>query len=274
MSITRPREQILRLSGFSTRVMSQGDGPNVLLIGGAGATAATWQGVSLLLRRRLSVWTYDQRGVGAAVHAPGAVDVAALAADAVCLIDTLGLARLHLVGHSTGARTAIAVARARPTRVLSITGLCAWGWADGLLEHRFALVRDLVRHLPFDSARRAIGFFLASRPLQADEQRFARLLFNLGRDAEDPAWLGLVRHLLAPTDGDPEPWALPAVPTLLLGARADRMIPPEYARELAHSWPGAHFALVGADTAGHLVQVEEPAATARAIVDFLSGLDA
>ncbi len=274
MSITRPREQILRLSDFATRVVSQGDGANVLLIGGAGATAASWQGVSLLLRRSLTVWTYDQRGVGAAFNAPGAVDVAALATDAVRLIDTLGLARVHLVGHSTGARTAIAVAHARPGRVRSITGLCAWGWADGLLEHRFALVRDLLCHLPFDSARKAIGFFLASRPWQADEERFARLLSSLGRDGDDPAWQGLVRHLLAPTDGDPERGALPAVPTLLLGARADRMIPPEYACELADSWPGAHFALVGADTAGHLVHVEEPAPMARAIADFLSSLDA
>lgn len=270
MSAREPGDQTLRLGDLTTRVGAQGYGDHVLLIGGAGAGAASWQGVSLLLRRNWTVWTYDQRGVGSAVDAQGALDIPTLAADAIALLDALEIDRVHLVGHSTGARTAIAVARALPARVRSITGLCTWGWADPYLEHRFALVREIVRHLPFAAAREALAFLLVSRPWQTDARRFARVLDSLGRTEDDPAWRGLVRHLLAPTDGDPDRLDLPAVRALLLATRGDRMIPAEYTQDLAAAWPQARFQWLGTDTSAHLVHVEEAAQTARTITEFLA----
>lgn len=264
------RERHVSLGDFTTRAVSQGHGDGVLLIAGAGASAASWQGVVLLLSRDWTVWTYDQRGVGAAVDAPGQVDAIALTADATRLLDVLGLARVHLVGHSTGARTAIALAQAMPKRIRSVTALCTWGWPDPFLEHRFALVRDIVRHMPFAAARQALGYFLASRPWQHDELRFSRLLIGLGRDPHDPAWRALARHLLAPTTGDPVREALPAVPALVMAAPDDRMIPPDYARDLAQAWAHARFAWLGGETASHLVHIEQPAATARAVAEFLA----
>ncbi|CAN5144954.1 alpha/beta hydrolase [soil metagenome] len=59
-----------------------------------------------------------------------------------------------------------------------------------------------------------------------------------------------------------------AVPTLVLWGESDRIFTPDYGRALAAAIPDASFELV--DAAGHLPQIEAPAATFAAIDRFLA----
>jgi pimeloyl-ACP methyl ester carboxylesterase len=63
--------------------------------------------------------------------------------------------------------------------------------------------------------------------------------------------------------------ALPAmaVPTLLLAAEHDRTAPPEVMQRMAARIPGAEFACLAG--AGHIANVERPAAFNAAVVSFL-----
>jgi pimeloyl-ACP methyl ester carboxylesterase len=57
------------------------------------------------------------------------------------------------------------------------------------------------------------------------------------------------------------------VPTLVICGREDRMTPMKYSRFLAEAIGGAELRLV--DGAGHMVMLEQPAAVAAAITEFL-----
>jgi pimeloyl-ACP methyl ester carboxylesterase len=57
------------------------------------------------------------------------------------------------------------------------------------------------------------------------------------------------------------------IPTLVLWGEADRVVTPDYGRELAAAIPGAHFDTIAG--AGHFPHLEQPDAFARHIADFL-----
>lgn len=60
-----------------------------------------------------------------------------------------------------------------------------------------------------------------------------------------------------------------AAPTLLVWGEADRIVAPLYAEEFASLIRGARVALI--EKAGHLPQLEQPQATANAVLTFLKG---
>ena len=56
-------------------------------------------------------------------------------------------------------------------------------------------------------------------------------------------------------------------PTLLVWGKEDRLVPPVYADEFARRLPGARVETVGG--CGHAPHLEQPAAVARTVSDFL-----
>lgn len=100
--------------------------PTVLLISGAGSSMDGWDEAfcARLAAGRRHVVRYDQRDTGRSVTSPaGAPDYtfSALIADAVGLLDTLGVDRAHLVGISMGGGLAQCLAVAHPDRVATLT---------------------------------------------------------------------------------------------------------------------------------------------------------
>ena len=57
-------------------------------------------------------------------------------------------------------------------------------------------------------------------------------------------------------------------PTLVLVGELDTLTPPDLSRSMAAAIPGARLALIPG--AGHLANLEEPAAFNRAVADFLT----
>ncbi|WP_294045690.1 alpha/beta hydrolase [Sphingomonas sp.] len=122
------------------------DAPPVLLIMGLGAQLTLWPMpmVEQLVARGYRVIRYDNRDIGLSTKfdaagiplMPGVIaammmgvkpDVpyllADMAADAIGLLDALGIARAHIIGASMGGMIAQMVAAAYPERVLSLTSI-------------------------------------------------------------------------------------------------------------------------------------------------------
>jgi pimeloyl-ACP methyl ester carboxylesterase len=93
----------------------------VLFLHSAAGHVGHWQRMLDHLRPRRRAIAIDQRGHGRTpVPADGYFSPEAMAADALAVLDALGVGRAVLVGHSMGGAAAVAMAGAAPARVAGL----------------------------------------------------------------------------------------------------------------------------------------------------------
>lgn len=111
---------------FDLRVGGPADGDPVVLLHGFPQNAAEWDGVTARLNAAgYRTYAPDQRGYSPSAR-PDGVDAYALdhlVADVLSLLDHLGLASAHVVGHDWGAIVAWHLTARHPDRVRTLTAL-------------------------------------------------------------------------------------------------------------------------------------------------------
>jgi pimeloyl-ACP methyl ester carboxylesterase len=134
------------VGGHAIAYERRGSGVPLLLIAGTGYPGGTWH-VELLdaLAAKHTVVTFDHRGTGKTAPSTGRYSTRLFAADALGLLDALGLAAAHVVGHSMGGRVAQWMALDRPDRVRSLI-LAATG------PGQFRADRPVTRGIPVHAA--------------------------------------------------------------------------------------------------------------------------
>lgn len=135
------------LDGLSMGYRLEGSGDPLVLVAGTGYPGATW-GSELIdrLTSRHTVLTFDHRGTGATPSTPEPYSTRGFAADAIALLDALGLSAAHVVGHSMGGRVAQWMALDRPDRVRSLV-LAATGPGEWRAD------KPVTRGIPLHTAR-------------------------------------------------------------------------------------------------------------------------
>ncbi|HKG36650.1 MAG TPA: alpha/beta hydrolase [Solirubrobacterales bacterium] len=240
-----------------------GEGPAVLFLHGLGGTANGWLAQLRACEER--GWrgiAPDQRGCGRS--GGGELSIGRWAADAVALLDRLGVERAAVAGHSMGCMVAEHAAHELGERAYALAlcgGTLAWpeGAADGFTERA-----RLAREGRMDEIAEGVAATALS-------ERCRR---------EDPRLLGLFRESIAGNDGERYAAACEAVakgamrgparlecPVLAFCGGADPVTPPPAAEEIAAAAPDGRAAVVG--DAGHWCQVEAPEAANRVLFDFL-----
>ncbi|MFD6993303.1 alpha/beta fold hydrolase [Streptomyces sp. NPDC059943] len=240
--------------------------PTVLLIGGAGSSMDGWDEgfCARLAAGRRHVVRYDQRDTGRSVNSPaGAPDYtfSALLADAVGLLDVLGVDRAHVVGISMGGGLAQCLAVAHRERVATLT-LVSTSPA-GPTESELPPPSDGLRAAFADPApepewsdRAAViaymvegeRLFAGSAPFDEDAVRESSgRVFDRTTDIE----AALKNHWALTDDEEPVTVRLSDVtaPTLVLHGTQDPLFPLDHARALAEGIPDAR--LVALDEVGH-----------------------
>ncbi len=102
-----------------------GDGPPLLLLAGLGNTAHVYDDLAPRLTGTHRVLAPTRRGFGASTGGDGAVDMDALVADLLAVLDTLGVERAAVAGHSFAGDEMTALAVAAPERVAALVYLDA-----------------------------------------------------------------------------------------------------------------------------------------------------
>ncbi|NVO05382.1 MAG: alpha/beta fold hydrolase [Rhodoferax sp.] len=198
-------------------------------------------------------WSMIRFHMGLGFRPPyGLVD---MAADALGVLDALGIARVHLVGVSMGGMVAQRVAIAAPQRVLSLTSIMSSSGAKGLPGPRHDVLKLMMKR-PKGSNEEAVvqhtlRLFQAvgspAFPIPAEEA--AQRIRQAFRRSYRP--VGTLRQMLAVV-ADGERAALLAritSPTLVLHGRADPLVPFACAEDTARRIPGA--TLFGIEGMGH-----------------------
>jgi non-heme chloroperoxidase len=251
--------------GVALAYRSAGDGPvGVLFLHGwAGSAAYFDETVGCLDPARTRAVTYDMRGHGASGAETTNYSLDRLAADALTVMDAVGLDEAVIVGFSMSGKFAQYVACVEPSRVRGL--MLVAGTPAGELPLPDDMLGDWYSRA--GSAERMIELVRAFLAGPVDESALGRF----GRDAAvvpRRALEGTMRACIGTSFLD----RLPAMtaPTLVVGGREDTIFTPEMLREeIVARVSGARLALLDC---GHEVPLERPRELAALVEAFLAGV--
>jgi pimeloyl-ACP methyl ester carboxylesterase len=220
----------------------------VCFIQGVGVVGAGWRPQTDVLRDRFRTVRFDNRGMGASPLTRGAeLSIPRMADDGLALLDALGIAKAHVVGHSMGGLIAQELALRAPDRVASLALLCtflhgkqgAWPSPSAMwIGLRCKVGTPAMR-------RRAFLDLITPAPLLrgSDPEALAKRLGDLfGHDlAHQPPFAWQQVRAMGRYDGSPRIAALADIPTLVVSAEDDRLARPEFGEALARAIPGSRF---------------------------------
>ncbi|HSM22183.1 MAG TPA: alpha/beta fold hydrolase [Rubrivivax sp.] len=260
----------IQANGLGIEIDDQGlpDGEPLLLIMGLGMQLTGWPDelVQLLVSRGFRVLRMDNRDAGLsqgfdhlgvphmmpvmlryALHlpVPAPYGIADMAADALGVLDALGIERAHICGASLGGMIAQHLAARHPGRVKSLTLMMTTSGARRLPQPTLKVRRALLSR-PDGSDPAAVVAHLqrvltliGSPAYPADPERLRTRLQATVQRAWRPA--GTARQIVAVVaDGDRSPM-LPLIqaPTRIIHGEADPLVRPEAGHDLVAKMPGA-----------------------------------
>lgn len=232
----------VRTGGLDIWTEQVGEGPDVLLIGGAGDTVESWQFQLDGLGDRYRLTAFDNRGAGRTAMPGGSVSVEMMADDAAQVLRALEVPSAHVAGFSGGSIVAQELAFRHPQLVRSLVLQSAWPVMDPYLRSWVLFVRWLVEVAPSERAFLE-GFFLDIYTARAHNDGTVTqvieevLAFPHKQTAND-----LQHYLDAFLDHDTTD-RLPTItaPTLVLAGGRDSTARPELCRAVAELIPDARL---------------------------------
>ena len=255
-----------------------GDGPETLLyLHGLGGDRTSFDGQIAARPRAFRHLAWDMPGYGDS--APLAeMTFPALARAALRLLDDVGAARAHVVGHSLGGMIAQELVHACPERIASLVlyaTSAAFGGAGGDFQRRFldARLAPIERGLaPADIGRDLVAGLVGEDPDPAGLAAAVGAMARVSPDSYRAALLCLVGF-----DRRADIATIRA-PTLLIAGARDTVAPADMmarmARRIPGPDPGTGARLVAIDAAGHLAHLERPAEFNAVLREFLESLAA
>jgi pimeloyl-ACP methyl ester carboxylesterase len=111
---------LLLPAGITLHYDVDGAGDPLVMIPGTGQGGAIWGNQVAAFRDRFLCLTIDNRGAGQSEVTDSGYTIPQMAADAIALLDLIGIERAHLCGQSMGALIAQEIAIERPDLVGSL----------------------------------------------------------------------------------------------------------------------------------------------------------
>jgi pimeloyl-ACP methyl ester carboxylesterase len=256
-----PREETLSVGGVSVHAWVGGEGPPLLVLHGAGGNRG-WLSWMERVGKRFTIWAPTHPGFGRSGDADWMESIEDLARFHLWLIEAAGLGRPHLLGHSIGGWTAAEMATMSPRAIdrlilVAPTGLKPeTGEILDLFYLPPAQLLGLTVHDPKSIPEWETLFGRAPTPAELEVAT---------RNREMTARLTWKPYMHSPRLAN----FLPRVtnPTLVVWGREDRVVPVVCGDQYRRAIPGARLSVL--DRCGHLPPIEQPAAFADLVLDFL-----
>ncbi|MFD4869939.1 alpha/beta fold hydrolase [Streptomyces sp. NPDC058412] len=216
---------------------------------------------------------YHKRGWSGSTHTPGPVSVADHATDALALLDHLGIERVHVAGHSSGAAVAAQLAQDRPDRIATVTLLELSLLSVPAGEAFFAQAAPAFRAYADGDAERALGLFLAlvsgMEPEQCRALLDARVPGSVEQAVKDAdTFFGIELPALGAWRFGPDDAAAIRRPVLSVRGSATRPLWVEVAAFLRSTVPDIEECVI--DGVGHLLHIERSRPVAEELARFLA----
>lgn len=244
-----------------------GSGPPLLLVTGLAGVASYWEPNLDELAAYFTVIRYDHRGTGQSVRSEQAYTIEGLTDDLVALMDVLGLARVSLVGHSTGGAIGQVLAAKHPERIDRMVQYGSWSTLCPQMRLCMQMRLDLLHGFGAGAYHRASPIFLfppryVCEQWETIENGFAGAIAQ----STTPSILEARVAAVVNHNGRPYLSAIRA-PTLVLVAKDDILTPVIASEELVRGIPGAVLQVL--PYGAHAASVCDPTVFNGAVLDFL-----
>lgn len=242
----------------------------VVLSAGLGGSGAFFAPQLDALTARFRVVLYDQRGTGRSDRdLPDPYAVADMADDIATVIDALGAASAHVVGHAAGGLAGLQLALDRPSRVRSLTVINGWARPDPHIARCFRTRMSLLNDSGPEAWVHAQPLFLypADWISQNSERLAEEEAHHLAGFQGRETLLARINALLD-FDMDDRLGEI-ACPVLVSASADDMLVPALCSRRLAERLPNAMLDI--APWGGHAFTATAPDAFNAALIAFLTG---
>ncbi len=255
------------LNGIRVRFEDVGAGPALLLLHAFPLSAAMWRPQVAALQERYRVIVPDLRGFGGSDAPPGPYPMDTLADDAAALLAHLGVPRAVVVGLSMGGYIAFAFWRRHQDQVAALVLADTRAGAD---SEEGRATRETNARLAEEQGAGAIADKLIPNLVAAGASPALRAELRALISANSPDGIaGALRGMAARPDSSADLAGI-AVPLLAIVGEEDTLTPPAEAERIVAAVPRG--TLVRIPGAGHLSNLEQPAAFNAALLGFLAGL--
>jgi pyruvate dehydrogenase E2 component (dihydrolipoamide acetyltransferase) len=246
-----PQYEYAGTSAGKLRYAKRGAGAeNIILIHGFGGDLDNWMFNIDALAENATVYALDLPGHGQSAKAIADPSVKGMAKAVIGFMDKAGIDKAHLVGHSLGGATAIAVAQADKKRVKSLTLICTAGLGSDIND---AYISGFVSAQSRRDLKPVLSELFAD-PSLVGRDMIDNILKYKRLDGVTDALTSLKEGVFA---GGKQSAILAdaltssGVPALVIWGAKDKIVPPDHAKAAT----GAKVEII--DDAGHMVQMEQ-----------------
>lgn len=245
-ALPQAKQQITVKAGDARIFVAQfGQGPPVLMLHGGLANSNYWGHQVAHLQAKHTVIVMDTRGHGRSPFVPGPASYHRFAADAIEVLDQLGIAKCAVAGWSDGGITGLLLALEKPERVSGLFAFGANTSASGLQKARGNLFGTYKSRCKDEYAR-----------LSPEPGDWPKLLGQLGamwRSEPNISNRDLARI---------------GVPVTISDGAYDEIIRREHTQAMAKAIPGARLDIL--PDVSHFAMLQDPAAFNAALDRFLA----
>jgi 3-oxoadipate enol-lactonase len=247
----------LEINGIRLAYDRRGKGTPLVLLHGYPLDHRLWDDIAPLLEDQFDLIIPDLRGFGGSTTVDDFYTMEDYASDIAALLDSLGIQKTAIAGHSMGGYVALAFARLYPERVTGLGLISSQVLADtpAKRDDRFKTAAEVADKGPASIVESMTPKFTSDPRLQ----EFARSTMELQQPA---AYIGALKAMGERVDSTP---LLESInyPVVIVHGDADNLIPIDRAREVKAALPDSY--LVEISGAGHLPMMEAKEKTAEAL---------
>jgi pimeloyl-ACP methyl ester carboxylesterase len=218
--------------GASLNVLDDGTGPALLLISGLGGTANFWNPCVPALAAHYRVIRLDQRGIAKSTRGTAPCTIDQLAQDCLAVLDYCGVDQAIVVGHSTGGCIAQTMALLAPARLRACIFSATWGKPSRHRQELFSMRREMLFKDPVGYACSSVLMGHDANWLNQNWNVLENARVNAPVTAEAQHIISERLDALIAFDRSTDIHRI-TIPTFVLGARDDLIVPSFLQEELA-----------------------------------------
>jgi 3-oxoadipate enol-lactonase len=246
-----------------------GEGEPLLCVMGLAADTLAWTLQAPAFSERHKTIIFDNRDVGRSSRATGSYEIADMAQDTLALADALELDSFHLLGVSMGGAIAQEIALAAPERIRTLTLAVTWAtggrWNRTLSSVWGARVHRMSREERMDELM-LLNF---SDHFFENAEGIAMLREMMLQNPNPQPAEAFARQLDAATRHSAEErLGELTMPTHVIGAEYDILVPVWKSREVAALIPGSQLTVL--EACAHGLNVERAEEFNGAVLDFIA----